>query len=80
MFTLHRSSRSRWTDPRVQLAPVGAIWDLDSGEFQRVEGLRGFESYRKALQASQFLARLESSACPSRAGAREGLPRGVESA
>ncbi len=30
-------------------------WDQATGEFRRVEGPRGFESYREAVEASRFL-------------------------
>ena len=43
---------------RAAWVSCAVTWDPDSGEFRRAEGLRGFESYRQALQASRFLARL----------------------
>jgi hypothetical protein len=35
--------------------PYALIWDQASGEFRRVEGPRGFASYREAVEASRFL-------------------------
>ena len=31
-------------------------WDPETGAFRRVEGPRGFVSYREAVEASRFLA------------------------
>ncbi len=39
--------------------PCAVIWDLDSGEFRRVEGPRGCETYQEAVEASRFLRPLD---------------------
>jgi hypothetical protein len=36
------------------------MWDTASGEFRGVEGPRGFASYREAVEASRFLALIDS--------------------
>jgi hypothetical protein len=41
---------------RAAWLPCVATWDAATGEFRRVEGARGFETYREAVEASRFLA------------------------
>lgn len=45
-------ARGEWV-PRV------VTWDEETGFFERVEGPKGFRTYREALEASRFLMRTE---------------------
>jgi hypothetical protein len=35
--------------------PYAFTWDPETGEFRGVEGPRGFDTYREAVEASRFL-------------------------
>jgi hypothetical protein len=39
---------------RGEWIPYVVTWDALTGEFRRVEGPRGFASYREAVEASRF--------------------------
>jgi hypothetical protein len=40
---------------RALWIPAALAWDAQTGEYRRVEGPRGFETYREAVEASRFL-------------------------
>jgi hypothetical protein len=40
---------------RAAWIPYALTWDTESGDFRGVEGPRGFDTYREAVEASRFL-------------------------
>ena len=41
---------------RAAWIPYALTWAPETGEFRGVEGPRGFDTYREAVEASRFLA------------------------